>query len=243
MYEEIKSSGVTAETPQNILLGAGTIHRGLKHGYYAAVESGTVGALEVIADSGTIAGEQIKLATVLVDIPTAIVGDHVILKSEWNFASSLIGATSGGSKLKIEPDIQDVEIDGVSVKVKGLAVKNGEKASLETNLVELTPDVMKMAVLGEINTSTGITGYSEIRSKVKIEANDYVTGLGYIGKTMEGTPIVVIFDNALCTSGLELDGKKKDAAAAKAVFECYADLTGNLEKLPYHIYYPTAYGA
>ena len=102
---------------------------------------------------------------------------------------------------------------------------------------------MKMAVLGEINTSTGITGYSEIRSKVKIEANDYVTGLGYIGKTMEGTPIVVIFDNALCTSGLELDGKKKDAAAAKAVFECYADLTGDLEKLPYHIYYPTAYGA
>ena len=197
-YEEIKSSGVTAETPQNILLGAGTIHKGLKYDTASA---------------------------------------------KWNFEESIIGATSGGSKLKIEPDITDVEIDGANVKVKGLAVKIGEKASLETNIAELTPDVMKMAVLGEINASTEITGYSEIRSKAKIEAGDYVTGLGYIGKTIEGTPIIVIFDNALCTSGLELDGKKKDAAAIKATFECYADLTGDLEKLPYHIYYPTAYGA
>ena len=197
-YEEIKSSGVTAETPQNILLGAGTIHKGLKY-------------------------------------------DTTLEK--WNFEESIIGATSGGSKLKIEPDITDVEIDGANVKVKGLAVKIGEKASLETNIAELTPDVMKMAVLGEINASTDITGYSEIRSKSKIEAGDFVTGLGYIGKTIEGTPIIVIFDNALCTSGLELDGKKKDAAAIKATFECYADLTGDLEKLPYHIYYPTTYGA
>ena len=242
-YEEIKSSGVTAETPQNILLGAGTIHKGLKYGYYAMSTSGAQGALAVIADDGTIAGSQVKLATVKVDIPTAIVGDYVILKNEWNCAASLIGATSGGSKLKIDPDITDVEIDGANVKVKGLAVKTGEKASLETNIVELTPDVMKMAVLGEINASTSITGYSEIRSKSKIEAGDYVTGLGYVGKTIEGTRIVVIFDNALCTSGLELDGKKKDAAAIKATFECYADLTGDLEKLPYHIYYPTTYGA
>lgn len=242
-YEEIKSSGVTAETPQNILLGAGTIHKGLKHGYYAEVESGTVGALEVIADSGTIVGSQIKLATVIVDIPTAIVGDHVILKNEWNFAGSLIGATSGGNKLKIENEIMDVDLDGANVKVEGLAVKTGETATLETNIAELTPDVLKMLLLGEINTNSGITGYSEIRSKTKIEAGDYVTGLGYIGKTIDGTPIVVIFDKALCTSGLELDGKKKDAGVAKATFECYAPLTGDLEKLPYHIYYPTAYGA
>lgn len=242
-YEEIKSSGVTAETPQNIMLGAGTIHKGLKYGYYAESESGAVGALEVIADAGTITGSQIKLATVIVDIPTAIVGDYVILKSEWNFAGSLIGATSGGNKLKIENEIMDLDVDGANVKAKGLAVKTGETATLETNIIELTPDVMKMVLLGEINATTGITGYSEIVSKTKIEANDYVTNLGYIGKTIEGTPIIVMFDNALCTSGLELDGKKKDAGVVKATFECYADLTGDLEKLPYHIYYPTTYGA
>ena len=27
-YEEIKSSGITADTPKNILFGAGTIHKG-----------------------------------------------------------------------------------------------------------------------------------------------------------------------------------------------------------------------
>ena len=29
-YEELKSSGITADTPKNILFGAGTIHKGLK---------------------------------------------------------------------------------------------------------------------------------------------------------------------------------------------------------------------
>ena len=28
-YEELKSSGITAKTPENIMLGAGTIHKGL----------------------------------------------------------------------------------------------------------------------------------------------------------------------------------------------------------------------
>ena len=28
-YEELKSSGITASTPENIMLGAGTIHKGL----------------------------------------------------------------------------------------------------------------------------------------------------------------------------------------------------------------------
>ena len=27
-YEELKSSGITAKTPENIMLGAGTIHKG-----------------------------------------------------------------------------------------------------------------------------------------------------------------------------------------------------------------------
>ena len=189
---EFKSSGITENTPKTIMLGAGTIHKGL-----------------------TFSGDA------------------------WNFEESLICATSGGSKLSIVPEFYDVPVDGALVKVKGLTVKVGETATLEINPIELTPDILKMAVIGDEATATEATGYSEIKSRAIVNEGDYVQQLGYVGKTIEGKPIIIIFDNALCTSGLELEGKNKEAAVPKFTFECFADLTPEADVLPWHIYYPT----
>lgn len=190
--DEFKSSGITANTPKNIMLGAGTIHKGL-----------------------TFSGDK------------------------WNFEESLICATSGGSKLSIVPEITNIEVDGALVKVKGLTVKTGETATLEINPVELTPEVIKMAVIGTSATSDTAQGYDEIKSKARIEDGDYIENLGYVGKTLEGKPIIIVFDYAICTSGLELEGKNKEAAAPTFTFECVADLTPEADTLPWHIYYPT----
>lgn len=189
---EFKSSGITENTPKTIMLGAGTIHKGL-----------------------TFSG------------------------SAWNFEESLICATSGGSKLSIVPEFYDVPVDGALVKVKGLTVKVGETAKLEINPIELTPEILKMAVIGDEATSAEATGYSEITSRATIATGDYITNLGYVGKTIEGKPIIIVFDNALCTSGLELEGKNKEAAVPAFTFECFADLTPEADILPWHIYYPT----
>lgn len=189
---EFKSSGITAETPKTVMLGAGTIHKGLTYN-----------------------------------------GDA------WNFEESLICATSGGSKLSIVPEFYDVPVDGALVKVKGLTVKVGETATLEINPIELKPEILKMAVIGDEAASDTATGYSEIKSRAIINEGDYVTDLGYVGKTVEGKPIIIVFDNALCTSGLELEGKNKEAAVPKFTFECFADLTPEADTLPWHIYYPT----
>jgi len=189
---EFKSSGITADTPKTVMLGAGTIHKGLKF------ES-----------------------------------------DAWNFEESLICATSGGSKLSIVPEFYDVPVDGALVKVKGLTVKVGETATLEINPIELKPEILKMAVIGDEAASETATGYSEIKSRAIINEGDYVTDLGYVGKTVEGKPIIIVFDNALCTSGLELEGKNKEAAVPKFTFECFADLSPEADTLPWHIYYPT----
>lgn len=157
----------------------------------------------------------------------------------WNFEESLICATSGGSKLSIKPEFYDVPVDGALVKVKGLTVKVGETAQLEINPIELKPDILNMAVIGDEKTSTTATGYTEMTSRANIVEGDYVQNLGYVGKTIEGKPIIIIFDNALCTSGLELEGKNKEAAVPKFTFECYADLSPEADTLPWHIYYPT----
>ena len=196
--DEFKSSGITENTPKTIMLGAGTIHKGLT---FTAGSSGGTGS--------------------------------------WNFEESLICATSGGSKLSIVPEFYDVPVDGALVKVKGLTVKVGETATLEVNPIELTPDVLKMALIGDSSTSSTITGYDEIKSRAVINTGDYITNMGYVGKTIEGKPIIILFDNALCTSGLELEGKNKEAAVPAFTFECFADLSPEADTLPWHIYYPT----
>lgn len=193
MSEVIPTSGITQDTPKNIVLGAGTIHKGLKF-------------------SG----------------------------GSWNFMESLLCATSGGSTLEIKPDILDLDIDGATVKFKGGSVKVGETATLKVNAVEITPELLKQSIFAKEAADSNTTGYTELVSKAQIEDGDYFENLAYVGKRINGEPIIIIFDNALCTSGLSLEGKNKEMSVPEITFECYAD-TDQADKnvLPYHIFYPT----
>ena len=182
-------TGVTANTPKNILFGAGTIHKGLKYA------------------------------------------------TTWNFTESLVGATSGGSKLSIIPEITKVEVDGALVPAKGLSVKTGEAATMEINFIELTEDIIKASTIGKAGTSED-TNYSAIVSKADIEEGDYWENIAFVGKTLDGKNIIAILENALCTSGFEQEGKNKEGAVGKYTFESHADLTSDLDTLPWKIYYP-----
>lgn len=157
---------------------------------------------------------------------------------KWNFAESLVGATSGGSKFEIAPEVAQVEVDGAWVAVAELDVKTGETANMEINFIELTPDIIKASVIGQAGNSD-IEGYSLIESKSRIEKGDYWENIAFVGKTLTGKPIIVIMDNALCTSGLSIEGKNKEAGVGKYTFRCSQVITGDLTVLPYHIYYPT----
>jgi hypothetical protein len=185
-------NGVTANTPKNILFGAGTIHKGLKY-------------------EG----------------------------SAWNFTESIVGATSGGSKLSIVPEVYEVPVDGALVSAVGLTVKNGEVGTMEVNFAELTPDIIKAATIGTGGTSEDTT-YDVIVSKGSIEKGDYWENIAFVGKTLEGKNIIAILPNVLCTSGFEQEGKNKEGAVGKYTFKCHAELDSDLDTLPWKIYYPKA---
>ncbi len=157
---------------------------------------------------------------------------------KWNFAESLFGATNGGSKLDIIPEITTIPIDGVLVKAKGLDVKTGEKATMEINFAELTPEMIKASSLGELAT-TDVEDFKLIKSKSNIVEGDYYNNIAFVGLTLDKRPIIAILPNALCTSGFSNEGKSKEGAVGKYTFECYQDLTGDLTVLPWKIYYPT----
>ena len=186
-WKEFAVSGVTENTPKNIMLGAGTLYR-----------------------------------------------DFTFSETVWS--GTIIGATSGGSKLSIVPEIFDIPVDGVKVKAKGLTHKVGETATIETNMVELTKDWIKATVVGAEGESTD-NRFEVIESKPHIEDSDYIQNLAYVGFMTDGTPIIILFDYALCTSGLEAEGKNKENSVFPATFECYANLAeGATDTLPYHIY-------
>jgi hypothetical protein len=155
----------------------------------------------------------------------------------WNFEESIMGATQGGSKISIKPEFTDIEVDGALVSVKGLKIKTGETASMEFNFLEVTKDVMKMALVGKEGTSED-TKYDLIESNASINEGDYLDNVAFVGQTLDGRNIIVIMDNALCTSGFESEGKNKEAGIFTCTFECHADLTSDTDTLPYHIYFP-----
>jgi hypothetical protein len=155
----------------------------------------------------------------------------------WNFTESIVGATSGGSKLSIVPEVYEVPVDGALVSAKGLTVKNGEVATLEVNFAELTEDIIKTATIGKDGTSEDAT-YTAIESKANIEEGDYWENIAFVGKTLEGKNIIAILENVLCTSGFEQEGKNKEGAVGKYTFKCHAELDSDLDTLPWKIYYP-----
>ena len=179
-------SVVTQTTAENLVFGAGTIHRNLQY------------------DDET---------------------------QSWNFRDSLVGATSGGSTLTITPELVDIEVDGTGVKVQGLTMKVGETATLETNFVEITRDILQTLIFGEV-----------IESRADIKTGDYWENVAFVGKSSTGKDIIVILENALCTNGLSLGSQNKKETVVKATFECTQKVSGNMNTLPYKIYYPRKEG-
>lgn len=168
-------------------------------------------------------------------------GLKYITESGWNFAESCVGATKGGSSVKIEPEFYSVEPDGSTVAIKDFKRKVGEKATMEINLIELTEDIIKAAIVGTSQTSDiSSTNYTLFTSKEDIEEGDYWENIAFVGETLDGKNIIVILPNALCTSGLSLDGKNGEESVGKYTFECHADVSTSLTTLPYKIYYPKA---
>lgn len=149
----------------------------------------------------------------------------------------LLGATSGGTKVSVTSDFQDIEVDGAVVKVRGMSVKQGEAAYIEANLIEMTPEVLKMSMVAR-QAESGISGYDLYTTKALLEDKDFLDNIAAIGTLSDGREIIVIMENMLCTSGFEADTKNKDKSVLKCKFECYAGFEDDHDTLPVFVYYP-----
>ena len=187
----IGKHGITATTPEDILLGAGTYMSNLEY------------------KDGAWTGE-------------------------------ILGATSGGGKISVAGEFYYIPVDGALVKVKGLTVNNGGTVTVEATFAELSTKVMKMATLFKEGV-TDAEGFTMLQDKAAIAEGDYVKNFGFVGYTANNAKqIIFVMENALCTSGMEIESKNKEAATVKLTMEAYANNEGDLDTLPVKIYYPGA---
>ena len=148
---------------------------------------------------------------------------------------TIFGATKGGGKVSIKPNLVPLDFDGRNVKAVGDFVKAGEEATMEAPFTELlAADVAKYL----IGTVTDKSTAKIVESSEAVADGHYIKGLAYIGRAASGKKLIVVFDNAICTSGLEIEGKKAEQGAATVTFECLAADDATEDKLPWHVIWP-----
>ena len=161
------------------------------------------------------------------------------------FTGTLHGATSGGVTVTIEQTYRDVEVDGTShMKVVGNKVLEAATATATANMKEITTEIIRQSLNGTLATAEATdapTGYKVITTKRQVEDTDYIDNMAIVG-TLSGTdkPVIIILDNVLCTSGLELSTEDNGEAIIEQTYEAHATVEQlDADEYPWRILFPT----
>lgn len=150
---------------------------------------------------------------------------------------SLIGCTSGGNEFDITVKTRDVKADGVKGSAKGLKFITDVEVTLKTNMLEITEDILKTALLATVDTASN-SDYDVITGKTYIADSDYLENIALVGK-LSGSqkPVIIILKNALASEGLKFKTEDDKDNVLPVTF------VGNINPetpdiLPYEIRYP-----
>ena len=150
---------------------------------------------------------------------------------------ALIGATSGGNEFAIAVKTRDVKVDGLKGTVKGLTRIISTDVTLKVNMIELTTDIIKMALMADVDSLTD-PEYDIITGKTEIALTDYIDNIAIVGK-LSGSlkPVVIILKNALSSDGIKFSNKDAVDNILPIVFTASID-PNEPTVSPYEIRYP-----
>ena len=178
-------------------------------------------------------------------INAATVYTGVTYAEAGGFTGTLHGATSGGVTVTIEQTYRDVEVDGTGhMKVKGNKRLESATATATANMKEITAEIIRQSLNGTLATAEvtdAPTGYKVITTKRQVEDTDYIDNMAIVG-TLSGTnkPVIIILDNVLCTSGLELATEDNGEAIIEQTYEAHATVEQlDADEYPWRILFPT----
>ena len=159
---------------------------------------------------------------------------ETVAPTEEAIKAGIIGATQEGGTLTITPEFFAPELDGATVSIMELQNKVGETAQMDISYAELTADLMSKMVIGAIGESTD--GEYDVVTSSILKKDHFYNGFGFYGEFLDGRPIIILFKNALCTSGFTTDSKNKTNSVFKGTMACQSDIAYGTTKLPYAIF-------
>ena len=159
---------------------------------------------------------------------------ETVAPTEEAIRAAIIGATQDGGTLTITPEFFAPDLDGATVSLMELQQKIGEAAQMDISYAELSADLMSKQVIGSVTESTDKM-YDVVTSSV-LKKDHFYKGFGYYGHFLDGRPIIILFKNALCTSGFTTDSKNKTNSVFKGTMACMSDIAYSTTKLPYAIF-------
>jgi hypothetical protein len=150
---------------------------------------------------------------------------------------TLLGATKGGNKISIQQEWHNSEIDGTLGPVKDARWLIGEAVEVETNLLEMTLENLKLQLPGAVVDSTD-ADYDVISQTEDIGLVEYYD-VAIVGELVgKKKPIIFVIKNAVATEPLEVDtGNGKDDVVLKLKFVGHYS-EDEPTTPPYKIYYP-----
>lgn len=143
----------------------------------------------------------------------------------WSYEE--FGASSGGSSLSLVNTLRQMEIDGLVATPVGGDLIEASEGTIELNVLEFTRNNIQAALLATYMASDGEEfpeGYDIIRSNATVKEENYIKNLAYIGTYGKSElPIIIIFDYAICTSGLEFESQDNNDNTMTMTFSARTD--------------------
>jgi len=164
---------------------------------------------------------------------------NVTVEEDVITGGELLGATNGGNEFVIEQEKRQIEIDGVRGRSKGGTVIQSENADLTVNLKELTAKNIALAIAGGVLDESK-QNYDTITSKGRIDMEDYLDNIAFVGRLSGNKkPVVIVLFNVLSLEGLKLTTSDDNEATVPVKFGAhYAADTTELGEAPYKIFWP-----
>lgn len=158
----------------------------------------------------------------------------LVAPTEEEILAGIMGATQDGGVVSITPEFFVPELDGATVAIKELQNKVGETAEMETSFAELSPELAAKMIIAKVGTTTD--GEYDVLTSSDLGEGHFYSGFGFYGKHLDGRPLIIVFKNALCTSGFKPETKNKENSVFKGTFACQSDIDFGTTKLPYAIF-------
>lgn len=133
----------------------------------------------------------------------------------------MLGATRGGGKFEAKPQTREITADGMRGPFKGSTIIDGWDIKLDTTLLEVTGDNIKLA-LGAADAVTAEGGKkTTITLRNEYTEEDYVDSLVWIGDLSDGGYALIDLNNALAKGGFSFTYTDKGEGTVPVSIEAH----------------------